>query len=73
MIGLDASGLSDPYVKINLHNESLKSEIKFQTNNPAWDQTLCIKELFLYGSLKSIAESPPEIILEILDHDKNVC
>jgi hypothetical protein len=73
MIGLDSSGLSDPFVRVNLHNESSTSAVKTQTNNPAWNETIYIKELFLYGSLSSIVASPPEIILEILDQDKNVC
>jgi hypothetical protein len=72
MIGLDSSGLSDPCIKVNLHNDSSISTVKTQTNNPAWDTTLVVEELFLYGSLESIVASPPEIILEILDQDKNV-
>ncbi len=73
MIGLDASGLSDPLVVVKIHNQSARSERITQTNNPAWNKTIYIKDVFLYGSFSSIIASPPEIILEVFDHDKNVC
>ncbi len=69
---MDPSGLSDPFVVIKLHNQSTKSKIIDQTNNPGWNTTLRIKEAFLYGDTDSIKSSPPEVILEVYDHDSYV-
>ena len=69
MIGLDSSGLSDPFVKIKLYNQSITGKVIRQTNNPAWNITLYLKEVFLYGNLENIIQTPPEIIVEIFDED----
>ena len=47
MIGLDASGLSDPFVKIKFYNQSVTGKIISQTNNPAWNITLFLDEVYL--------------------------
>ena len=69
MIGLDSSGLSDPFLKIKFYNQSVTGQLIRQTNNPAWNTTLYLNEVFLYGNLQNIIQTPPEIIVEILDDD----
>ncbi len=66
----DLTGLSDPYVKISIGNQSVYSEVIQQTNNPKWDLTLVIPEIFIYSAYENIVRSPPEIILEIFDQDQ---
>jgi Ca2+-dependent lipid-binding protein len=69
MIGLDRTGLSDPYVRITLGNQTYRSCVMTQTNNPRWKETVIIKEINFYEKLESIIENPPEIILEVFDQD----
>jgi hypothetical protein len=69
MIGLDRTGLSDPYVRITLGNQTYRTRVILQTNNPRWKETVIIKEINFYEKLESIIENPPEIILEVFDQD----
>jgi hypothetical protein len=66
----DLTGLSDPYVKITICNQSVYSESIPQTNNPKWDTTLIIPEIFIYTTYEHVVNSPPEIILEAFDQDQ---
>ena len=72
MIGLDSTGLSDPFVKIKFYNQCVIGEAINQTNNPQWNVTLSIKEVFLYGTLRNFTNRPPEIIVEVFDKDQFV-
>lgn len=69
LLGMDSTGLSDPYVKITLGNQSVYSSVITQTNNPNWNTSLFIPEIYLYSSFDSIRKNPPEIMLEIYDQD----
>lgn len=69
LLGLDSTGLSDPYVKITIGNQSVYSDKIDQTNNPKWNKTLVIPEINLFSTYESIVLNPPEIILEIYDKD----
>jgi hypothetical protein len=66
---LDTSGLSDPYLKISIVNQSIYSKTIYQTNNPKWFETLHLDNINLYGDLKSISKNPPEVIIEVFDRD----
>jgi hypothetical protein len=69
LIGLDKSGLSDPFVVVRVCNRTVKSHVIDQTNNPEWNTTLKITEICLYGSLRYIMHNPPEIIVDLFDKD----
>lgn len=69
LLGLDSSGLSDPYINIVIGNQSVKSKRKVQTNNPKWGTTFIIPHIYLYGNLEYILNNPPEIIIEVFDED----
>lgn len=66
----DSTGLSDPYAKVTIRNQSVYSRIINQTNNPKWNNTLKIRDIYLYASYEEIVQNPPEIILELYDEDK---
>lgn len=72
MLGLDSTGLSDPFITLKIYNQCVVGEKCEQTNNPSWYNKLIIKEIFLYGSLNTIVNIPPEIIMEVFDHDRFV-
>ena len=61
--------MSDPYLNIIIGDQSVIAEKKEQTNNPIWDTTFVISEVYLYGNLQFICDNPPEIILELYDKD----
>jgi hypothetical protein len=66
---IDTSGLSDPYLKISIANQSICSKTIYQTNNPKWFETLHLDNINLYGDYKSISKNPPEIIIDVFDRD----
>ena len=69
MLMLDLVGVSDPYVIVNLGNQSIQSKIIKNSVNPTWNQFLNIPEVFLYGTIEDIKRNPPEIIVNIYDSD----
>jgi hypothetical protein len=69
MLGMDKSGLSDPFILITCNNQSVKSEVIEQTNNPIWNQTFIIPQINIFGKLSSVISNPPEIIIQVYDVD----
>ena len=69
LIGLDETGLSDPYFIIRVYNQIVKGKVVKQTNNPDWNCYIILKDIFLYGTLESIIQNPPEIIIDLYDED----
>ena len=68
-MGLDDSGLSDPYVIIRICDKLAKCHVKEQTNNPLWNTTIIINRIVLYGTLQNIIHVPPEVIIDLYDED----
>ena len=69
MLGLDSSGLSDPYLQLTIANQSVYSKIIYQTNNPIWSVTLRLTQVYFYGRYEAIAQNPPELIVYAFDED----
>lgn len=69
MLGLDTTGLSDPYIQLTIGNQSVYSKTIMQTNNPIWAVTLRIPHVYCYGNFESIKQNPPEIVFCVLDED----
>lgn len=69
LLGLDTSGLSDPYIILTISSQSVKSKKVVQTNNPKWGLTFIIPNIFLYGDYEFILNNPTEVMIEIFDED----
>ncbi len=59
----------DPFARVVFLNQSQVTEKLEKTLCPTWDQTLIYEQLEIHGEATSIAEKPPEIIIELFDHD----
>ncbi|XP_013927508.1 PREDICTED: dysferlin-like, partial [Thamnophis sirtalis] len=49
--------------------QSQKTVVAKNTLNPTWDQTLIFYEIEIFGAPQNVAESPPDIVIEIYDQD----
>ncbi|XP_077991695.1 otoferlin-like [Glandiceps talaboti] len=69
LIGSDSSGLSDPFTRILLANQSRATQVIDETLSPTWDEMLIIDELILYGTIDDVLDNLPMIVIEIFDQD----
>ncbi|NWR55970.1 DYSF protein, partial [Bucorvus abyssinicus] len=61
--------LADPYAIVSFLHQSQKTVVIKNTLNPTWDQTLIFYEIEIFGDPQNISDSPPNIVVEIYDHD----
>ena len=47
----------------------MKTEIIKKSLSPTWDQTLIFDAVEIYGDPDEIARNPPQIMIEVFDHD----
>ena len=73
MYGSDRSGLSDPYAIISLSRFSSHSRVVKAEVCPAWDETVIISNIKIFGDVDSVKECPPPVVLEFFDEDQVVC
>lgn len=64
--------LADPYAIVSFLHQSQKTVVMKNTLNPTWDQTLIFYEIEIFGDPQKVSESPPNIVVEIYDHDTYV-
>ncbi|XP_070612910.1 dysferlin isoform X2 [Erythrolamprus reginae] len=69
LLAMDKDSFSDPYAIVSFLHQSQKTVVAKNTLNPTWDQTLIFYEIEIFGAPQNIAESPPNIVVEIYDHD----
>ena len=69
LLGMDETGLSDPYCYICFASVTGKTEKKEKDLNPKFDQLIIFDKVILYGTVDSVKENPPAVVLEIFDHD----
>ncbi|CAH1784691.1 unnamed protein product [Owenia fusiformis] len=69
LLAADANGLSDPFARICFLNQSDVTEKIMKTLCPTWDQTLIFEQVAIHGDPEVIAKNPPEIVIELFDHD----
>jgi len=64
---------ADPFARVAFLNYSQATEKIDKTLCPTWDQSLIFDCIDVYGEPKDVAAKPPQIIIEIFDHDPFVC
>ncbi|WAR21900.1 MYOF-like protein [Mya arenaria] len=69
ILAMDDSGTSDPFCRISFLTQSARTENIKKSLCPTWDQTLIFDEIEIHGDPRSIEAHPPDIYLEIYDHD----
>ncbi|XP_041320534.1 dysferlin isoform X5 [Pyrgilauda ruficollis] len=69
LMAMDKDSFSDPYAIVSFLHQSQKTVVEKNTLNPTWDQTLIFYEIEIFGNSQDVAESPPNILVEIYDHD----
>ncbi|XP_026579042.1 dysferlin-like, partial [Pseudonaja textilis] len=69
LLAMDKDSFSDPYAIVSFLHQSQKTVVAKNTLNPTWDQTLIFYEIEIFGAPQNVAESPPNIVIEIYDHD----
>ncbi|NXS72344.1 DYSF protein, partial [Pandion haliaetus] len=63
------TSLADPYAIVSFLHQSQKTVVIKNTLNPTWDQTLIFYEIEIFGDSQNVSDSPPNIVVEIYDHD----
>uniref|UniRef100_A0A8C8BNQ2 Dysferlin n=1 Tax=Otus sunia TaxID=257818 RepID=A0A8C8BNQ2_9STRI len=69
LIAMDKDSFSDPYAIVSFLHQSQKTVVIKNTLNPTWDQTLIFYEIEIFGDPQNVSDSPPNIVVEIYDHD----
>ncbi|XP_069779523.1 dysferlin isoform X4 [Narcine bancroftii] len=69
LIAMDKDSFSDPYAIVSFLHQSQATVTIKGTLNPTWDQTLIFHEVKIFGSPEVIATNPPDIVVELFDHD----
>lgn len=64
--------VADPYTYISFLHVSKTTEKLRATLNPTWDQTLIFNDIEIYGDPQNIFQRPPDVVLELYDHDQVV-
>lgn len=70
LIGSDSSGLSDPFARVVLGENTATTQVIDETLSPTWDELLIFNDVLLYSTIEEIKADPPTIIIEIFDQDK---
>ncbi|XP_067835553.1 dysferlin isoform X2 [Heptranchias perlo] len=69
LIAMDKDSFSDPYAIVSFLHQSQETVTIKGTLNPTWDQTLIFHEVEIFGDSIITASKPPNIVVEIYDHD----
>ncbi|XP_058241621.1 myoferlin isoform X2 [Hemibagrus wyckioides] len=70
LLPMDKDSFSDPYCHVSFLHVSKTTEIIKANLNPTWDQTLIFNDVEIYGDPQTIAQNPPNIVLELFDSDQ---
>uniref|UniRef100_A0A663M8X4 Myoferlin n=1 Tax=Athene cunicularia TaxID=194338 RepID=A0A663M8X4_ATHCN len=66
------AGVPQKYLKVQSVNLHKTTEIIHSTLNPTWDQTLIFNEIEIYGDPQTVAQNPPNVVIELFDSDQVV-
>ncbi|XP_011064503.1 PREDICTED: otoferlin-like [Acromyrmex echinatior] len=67
--GMDTSGLLDSYIRVAFQGYTVSTRMIRQSLDPFWDQTLIFPPIILHGNKEYTKFLPPEVILQIFQHD----
>lgn len=70
LIGSDSSGLSDPFARVIIGENSANTLVIDETLSPTWDELLVVEDILLYSTIEQIKSDPPTIVVEIFDQDQ---
>uniref|UniRef100_A0A663E8H8 Myoferlin n=1 Tax=Aquila chrysaetos chrysaetos TaxID=223781 RepID=A0A663E8H8_AQUCH len=70
LMALDKDSFSDPYAHVSFLHQSKTTEVIHSTLNPTWDQTLIFNEIEIYGDPQTVAQNPPNVVIELFDSDQ---
>ncbi|XP_060895814.1 myoferlin [Labrus mixtus] len=70
LCAMDKDSFSDPYAHVSFLHVSKTTEVIRSTLNPTWDQTLIFEDIEIYGDPQTIAQNPPDVVLELYDSDQ---
>ncbi|KAM6997545.1 myoferlin [Tautogolabrus adspersus] len=70
LCAMDKDSFSDPYAHVSFLHLSKTTEVIRSTLNPTWDQTLIFEDIEIYGDPQTIAQNPPDVVLELYDSDQ---
>uniref|UniRef100_A0A665VP25 Myoferlin like n=1 Tax=Echeneis naucrates TaxID=173247 RepID=A0A665VP25_ECHNA len=70
LCAMDKDSFSDPYAHVSFLHVSKTTEVIRTTLNPTWDQTLIFEDIEIYGEPQTIAQNPPDVVLELYDSDQ---
>ncbi|XP_041041967.1 dysferlin isoform X1 [Carcharodon carcharias] len=69
LIAMDKDSFSDPYAIVSFLHQSQATVTIKGTLNPTWDQTLIFYEVEIFSDPSITASNPPNIVVELYDHD----
>ncbi|XP_030603526.1 myoferlin isoform X1 [Archocentrus centrarchus] len=70
LCAMDKDSFSDPYAHVSFLHVSKTTEVIKTTLNPTWDQTLIFDDIEIYGEPQTVAQNPPDVVLELYDKDQ---
>uniref|UniRef100_A0A3P8V2F0 Myoferlin n=1 Tax=Cynoglossus semilaevis TaxID=244447 RepID=A0A3P8V2F0_CYNSE len=70
LIPMDKDSFSDPYAHVSFLHVSKTTEVIRSTLNPTWDQTLIFDDIEIYEDPQTLAQNPPDVVLELFDSDQ---
>jgi len=71
LFGSDDTGLSDALARVIYCDKVKETQVMWETRSPTWDQMLKFKKLTIWGDVDEFRCSPPLVVIEIYDKDKN--
>jgi len=72
LIGSDESGLSDPFARVVFLDQSQCTQVIEETLSPTWDEMLIFNAVVICGTIASIRNTPPTVVVEVFDQDRGV-
>ncbi|XP_071835905.1 otoferlin-like isoform X3 [Apostichopus japonicus] len=69
LVGSDSSGLSDPFARVVVMDQSKQTKTIEETLSPTWDEVLILDNVTIHGDREDLKDNPPLIAIEVFDVD----